>query len=115
MSEKKCNQLQALYAADYAYEKAAKALVAATEAALPIGTQVAVTLGRSRIRGRVTSSGGSWWYQPAMVIITNNATGKTRRFNACTDSIDLLVIEEPASVDAVDPVGGSDNGLTTRV
>lgn len=64
------------------YQRAAEHLVEATARAFPIGSSVAVTIGRARIIGRVTSAGGFWWADPAKVTIRNAATGRLRQFSA---------------------------------
>ena len=79
------------------FERAAEALIVATKKAFPIGALVSVTLGKTRVQGTVVSSGGSWWYDPDRVVISNVATGKHRKFAAASRFTDACVIERPVS------------------
>lgn len=58
------------------YKEAAERLAEATKKAFPVGSVIAVTMGRYRIVGEVESAGGSW------VRIRNLSTGKLRHFSA---------------------------------
>jgi hypothetical protein len=64
------------------YEHAAKELAAATAKIFAPGVIASATIGRTRFRGEVVSSGGCWWSQPDRVVIRNERTGKTRRVSA---------------------------------
>lgn len=95
MAAKKSDALNRMLAADAQHESAAKALCAATAAAFPVGTRLVVTLGRSRVTGRVTGVSDAWWAEPCAVWIENEATGKRRKFNPVFHSGSLTVIHEP--------------------
>lgn len=79
------SSMGALLLARANYEAAAKALQAATQRTFPIGTFVDVTLGRSRVHGKVTGHSSSWWYETDYVYIDNVETGKPRKFCATLD------------------------------
>jgi hypothetical protein len=93
VKKKRTDLLNEMMAARQRFDNAAKELVAATQRALPVGTDVVVSLGRARVRGRVTQSGGSWWSTPDAVWIENITTGKRRKFCATFISHDLLVVD----------------------
>jgi len=88
------------------YEEAAKRLAAATEAAFPIGTVIAVTLGKSRIVGEVVRAGGCWWSRPAQVVIRNLKSGKQRNFSATYEGHAVEVITPNAEL-SESPAGES--------
>lgn len=71
------------------YECAAKELAAATARIFPVGSVVSATIGRSRIRGKVVSSGGCWWARPDQVTIQNERTGKFRHVEATSSIADV--------------------------
>ncbi len=77
------------------YQKAAERLVQVTAQAFPIGSTVAVTLGKARVYGEVISSGGCWWSRPDSVSIRNLKTGKTRRFSATYEGHAAVVLHGP--------------------
>ncbi len=78
-----------------AHERASKALVEATIRAYPVGTIIEVTLGNARVTGRVTGSGGYWWYNPGTVTIVNLNTNSTRRFSATHEGHDVKITSRP--------------------
>jgi hypothetical protein len=83
------SEIELFRQAKAAHQKASEDLVAATKAAFPVGMEVYATLGRSRVIGRVVSSGGWWWSNPGAVTIENIVTRKMRRFQAGTDSVNI--------------------------
>lgn len=68
------------------YKAAEKSLAKAMERAYPIGTIVAATLGNARVRGPVQWTGATGYYL-GYVGITNEETGKARRFYAADRSL----------------------------
>ena len=77
------------------YERAGKALVAATKKACPIGTRVLVTLGNARVEVEVEDAGGCWWMNPARVLARNVSTGKLRSFHGVPDGDTVLILSTP--------------------
>lgn len=64
-----------------------ESLIAATRDAYPVGARVSVKLGRATVTGRVIRSGGETYYEPSLVVIENEVTGKTRQFSAAHPDI----------------------------
>jgi hypothetical protein len=79
--------------AQAAYSQAAQNLRDAVKRDFPVGAAVRVTLGRSIVAGIVVSSGGAAWsnYYADEVQISNNETGKLRKFQASEHS-DAVVL-----------------------
>lgn len=86
-----------IIAAQAKYRAAAEELAAVVEKALPCGTRVSVKMGKSTVIGTVQSHAGCWWYQPSQVIITNERTGKRRRFTAASfePNTDAVILSLP--------------------
>ena len=87
--------LTAVGLAHLQHEDAAKRLCEASSAAFPTGAIVVVTLGRARVRGRVTGVSDIWWHDPGQVYIQNVQTGKARNFAPYQDGIDLVIESRP--------------------
>jgi hypothetical protein len=69
-------------AANEAYRLAEEALRSACRKALPIGTNMAVSLGGRFVIGKVERYGPSWT-APSDIVIRNTRTGKLRRVIRC--------------------------------
>ena len=84
--------LERLPTAVAAYKKAEEALIATVRLAFPIGARVLATIGRARVRGPVIDHGGPGYYR-GYIIITNEETGKRRRFYAADRSVHDVTVE----------------------
>jgi hypothetical protein len=74
------------------HRQAAERLMAKTRECFPVGALVRVTLGKSRVEGRVVGHSWCWWYKPDEVRIRNVRTGKHRHFSATCEGHDAELL-----------------------
>jgi hypothetical protein len=79
------------YAAGRVFDKARHDLSVAVQADFPLDARVAVTIGLHRIKGTV-SRYGQEWSEPSYVYLTNDVTGKVRKFSALDEDLDAVVL-----------------------